>query len=555
MQVKGKKQSVRNVDKGAAKAAPKSKAKRATKVVADESPSAQQHEERERPSEKALQTLLGHTTVDARSAQAANVAQGIRPWQGKQLDVGIVADSHKVAALLPKMLCDLGGVASLSELGVRPLVASAGKDSLFNALFGRDSIRMSFDLIDSYPAVAKSTILALAKLQGVKVNPKSEEEPGRIIHENRDPAELARIREFEPGIDKWEFPYYGAIDSTPTFVNLIGEYVKRHGPAILDAKVNDAGKTVREAVEAAIGWVEGRLDDKRAGGFLWVQRANPHGIENQILEDSYDSVYDEHGKRPEGPYAPVAEQGYAYKALMTAATLLGKPALAARAEELKQRFIAKFWQDHLGTFAQAVAFEGNDTKGRAFRTVASSPGQLLTSGILDDHPELRDRMIDRLFAPDMLAGPGIRTKSTTAARFLEGGYHNGTVWPTISLEIKDGLLRSAEHVRRQANDARNAGDIDRATQLSAKSEELFARAVDLEDRAIRATAKFPYFPEFFRGSVDGKIRVNEEIVRKDIDGRMNTLEQPPQPQGWTATAMERILRRRGFIEDAARAAE
>jgi glycogen debranching enzyme len=542
MQVKGRKQSARNVAKTT-----KTKAKA---PAAEAQAPAQEHE---RPSTKAMQTLLGHTTVDARTAQAANTAQGIRPWQ-MQTDVSIVADSHKVAALLPKMLCDLGGVTSLSELGVRPLVASAGKDSLFNALFGRDSIRMSFDLIDSYPAVAKSTIKALAKLQGVKVNPKSEEEPGRIIHENRDPAELARIREFEPGIDKWEFPYYGAIDSTPTFVNLIGEYVKRHGPSILDETVNESGKTVREAVTAAVGWVEGRLDDKRAGGFLWVQRANPHGIENQILEDSYDSVYDEHGKRPEGAYAPVAEQGYAYKALMTASALLGKPELAARAEDLKERFIAKFWQDDLGTFAQAVAFDAKG-EGRAFRTVASSPGQLLTSGMLDDQPELRDRMIDRLFSPDMLAGPGIRTKSTTAARFLEGGYHNGTVWPTISLEIKDGLLRSAEHVRHQANEARAKGDIDGATKLSAKSEELFARAVDLEDRAIRATAKFPYFPEFFRGSVDGKIRVNEEVVRKEVDGRMNTLEQPPQPQGWTATAMERILRRRGFIEDVSAAAE
>src|SRR5688500_3539843 len=155
---------------------------------------------------------------------------------------------------------------------------------------------------------------------------------------------------------------------------------------------------------------------------------------------------------------------------MTATALLGKPELATRAQQLKENYVAKFWQDDLGTFAQAVAFDAKG-EGRAFRTVASSPGQLLTSGILDDKPELRDRMIDRLFAPDMLAGPGIRTKSTTAARFLEGGYHNGTVWPTISLEIKDGLLRSAEHVRHQANDARAKGDIESATKLSAKSEE------------------------------------------------------------------------------------
>jgi glycogen debranching enzyme len=479
-------------------------------------------------------------TVERKERRALTQAKqrSLEPTRGPQLNE-IQRDAMTIAKLLPEMLCSLGGVDKLSDLGIRPLVASAGKESLFNTLFGRDSIRMAVDLIDSYPKVAKATIIELAKLQGVKVNPKAEEEPGRIIHEFRSPEELEKMLEFEPNIKNWDFPYYGSVDATPTFVSLVGEYVKRHGPAILDEKFPFHGgeRTVREAVEAAVGWVQGRLDDPRAGGFLWVQRANPKGIQNQILEDSFDSVYYADGKlHPTTlPYAPVAEQGYAYKALMDAAKMgIGDSAkLEARAQKLKTDFVNAFWQEDLGTFAQAVGFDETG-HGTPMRTIASSPGQLLMSGILDDLDDQRTKMVNRLFQPDMLGGAGIRTKSTTAARFIEGGYHNGTVWPTISLEIADGLRRSAEVALKRGN----LGD----------AQDLTARAIDLEDRAIRAMAKFPFFPEFLRGGVDGKIDVNKEVIRKiDRDGHLNTLEQPPQPQGWTTTAMEKVLRRRGLL--------
>jgi len=42
--------------------------------------------------------------------------------------------------------------------------------------------------------------------------------------------------------------------------------------------------------------------------------------------------------------------------------------------------------------------------------------------------------------------------------------------------------------------------------------------------------------------------VNTAIVDRVVDGQLNRLEQPPQEyQGWTATRVWRILRRRGEI--------
>ena len=56
------------------------------------------------------------------------------------------------------------------------------------------------------------------------------------------------------------------------------------------------------------------------------------------------------------------------------------------------------------------------------------------------------------------------------------------------------------------------------------------------------------FPEFFRGEPDGSVRVNQATVDALVDGRWNRLEQPPQTnQGWTATRVWRILRRRGAL--------
>src|SRR3954451_22076803 len=87
---------------------------------------------------------------------------------------------------LRQTLCQLGQVERLEDLGqAGPLLASAGTDSLFHCLFGRDAIRMALDLLHDFPAVAQATLLELARLQGVVVRPRAEEEPGRILHEHR----------------------------------------------------------------------------------------------------------------------------------------------------------------------------------------------------------------------------------------------------------------------------------------------------------------------------------------------------------------------------------
>jgi glycogen debranching enzyme len=429
---------------------------------------------------------------------------------------------------LRRTLCDLGRVRRVSDLGRNgPLLASAGTRSLFHCLFGRDAIRMATDLLDDFPAVARATLLELARLQGVRDNPRAEEEPGRILHEHREAGDphAAILGQF------WDFPYYGSVDSTPQWVNLLAAYCDAHGRAILDEPLTDRlGRPVmlRDSLGAALSWILRRLDAPAGGGYLWVRRASPYGIPNQVWEDSSDSYYHADGTIFDfsRPYAPVAVQGYAYDALLAAADLLESSAdlpwdpaaLRRRATELRGRVLDEFWQPDLGTFALALTF-GGDSLPRPARVVASSPGHLLASRLLDgkDAAPISRRLIARLFEPDLLAGAGIRTKSTGAARFRSGSYHNGSTWPMDTGVIADGLRR---HGRDDLAD-------------------------ELEGRILRGCALVGGFPEFFRGDLDGAIRVNTVIVDAVVDGVPNRLEQPPQAnQGWTATRVWRILRRR-----------
>jgi glycogen debranching enzyme len=432
-------------------------------------------------------------------------------------------------------LCELGRVERLLDLGTNgPLLASAGAHSLFHCLFGRDSIRMATDLLEDFPAVAHSTLLELARLQGVEVNPRGDEEPGRILHEYRHPDDPHALQLSE----HWDFPYFGTVDATPQWINLLGAYAARHGSDILEERVTDRlwrNITVRDSLLSALAWIVQRLDDPAGGGFVWVRRATPFGIPNQVWEDSPDSHYFEDGALFDfnRPYAPVAVQGYAYDALLVGAELLERSPgplafepvwLRARADALRARVLTDFWQRDLRTFAQAVAVEP-DGSLRAARVVASSPGHLLGTRLLDGEAlqGIRTSLARRMIEPDLLAGAGVRTRSTSAARFRAGSYHNGSTWPMDTGVVADGYRRHGDH----------------------------GIADDLESRILEGCRQSGGFPEFFRGDRDGGVRVNVDTVDAVMDGVMNRLEQPPQAnQGWTATRVWRILRQRGAVSAA-----
>lgn len=442
-------------------------------------------------------------------------------------------ENMKLPRTIVGTICELGRVDALSSLGSNgPMVASAGQESWFNNVFGRDAIRMAFDMLPDAPDLARSTILELARLQGVNTDPHTEEEPGRILHEHRD----RWSKETAPY--GWEFPHYGAVDTTPQWINLLYAYCEKMGDELLSEAVpNLRGAPIRieQSLCRAVDWLLSRL----AGpipGFVAAQRASPTGMINQGWMDSYDALFFEDGTLfdPDRPRVLIEVQGYAYDALVCAAFLLERRGagadyllrLRAAAQTLREKLLRELWLPDLETFAIA-ALADDDGQLRVTRVSGSNPGHLLASSVLDGSSlaKRRDQVVRRLLGPDMLAPGGVRTKSTLCIRFAAGAYHNGSTWPMDTGVLADGLRRHKYQTE----------------------------ASDLEERVLAACTRIGGFPEFLRGDNSPAIRVNDEFVEsRDALGRVHLLEQPPQQtQGWTVTRVWRILRRRGFLDQEA----
>jgi glycogen debranching enzyme len=297
----------------------------------------------------------------------------------------------------------------------------------FVAPFGRDSLITSLQVLPFEPAIARGTLRFLARHQGTRDDPFTEEEPGRILHEYRR-GEMAACREI-PFI-----PYYGSVDATPLFVMLLAEYVRWTGDHAL-------AREILPALERALAWIVGT---EERGDYLTYGRRSPIGLANQGWKDSHDAIMHASGDLAGPPIAVVEAQGYKYAALLGGAELLeglgraeaGLP-LREKARHLRARFEADFWLDHEAFYALAL-----DGEGAPCRVVSSNPAHCLWTGIVASG---RARAVGgRLLADDMFSGWGLRTLSAGERRYNPMSYHNGSVWPHDTAIAAAGLRRSGQ---------------------------------------------------------------------------------------------------------------
>jgi glycogen debranching enzyme len=284
----------------------------------------------------------------------------------------------------------------------------------YSAPFGRDSIITSLQTLCVNPKIAVDTLRYLARMQGERENPNTEEQPGKIMHELRR-GELARAGEIP------HVPYYGTIDATPLFLILLHETWRWTGDEAL----------VREMLphaERALQWMD-RYGDMDGDGFLEYAKTSPNGLVNQGWKDSWDGVPFPDGTLPDPPIALVEVQGYACDAKRRMAALyhtFGNPVRAAelrrQAARMREQIIDAFWLEELGVFALAL-----DGPKRPVPTVTSNAGHLLWSRVPD--AARSRRMAERLLAPDMFSGWGLRTLSASHTVFNPMSYHDGSVWP------------------------------------------------------------------------------------------------------------------------------
>ena len=106
--------------------------------------------------------------------------------------------------------------------------------------------------------------------------------------------------------------------------------------------------------------------------------------------------------------------------------------LRAKAAALYARFNEAFWDEELGFYAYAL-----DGEKKKVLSVASNAGHCLWSGIVP--PERAKRVVERLMAPDMWTGWGIRTLSADHRAFNPYNYQTGSVWPHDNAIIAMGF--------------------------------------------------------------------------------------------------------------------
>jgi glycogen debranching enzyme len=179
-------------------------------------------------------------------------------------------------------------------------------------------------------------------------------------------------------------------------------------------------------------------------GFIeyWMRRADDY--HNQGWKDAGDAVVYPDGQIVPDPIAIVEVQGLYYEALRRAAEIyrvLGEKAKAneadVRADHLYRRFNDAFWLADDDFYAY-----GLDPAKLPIRTVASNPGQLLMTRIV---PAERVRAIaNRLMAPDMFCGWGVRTLSRDNPAYAPAMYQRGSVWPHDNAIIALGMKRYGE---------------------------------------------------------------------------------------------------------------
>jgi glycogen debranching enzyme len=294
------------------------------------------------------------------------------------------------------------------------------------AAFGRDSLLTACEALMVNPQVARGTLLALARLQATEDDPWREAEPGKIPHELRA-GELARTGRVPHS------PYFGTADATPLFLMLAGHFYR--WTADLETMTR-----LRPAFDAALHWID-EWGDRDGDGFVEYERRSPEGLVNHGWKDSADSVVHADGSLAEGPIALVEVQGYVYEAKLRIAEVydaLGEREHAERlrtqAAALRAAFNDAFWDAEEGFLV--LALDGGKAQ---VRSVASNAAHCLYCGIVDD--EKAPQIAERLMAPDMFCGWGIRTLSSDSVAYNPMSYHNGSVWPHDNAIAAAGLKR------------------------------------------------------------------------------------------------------------------
>ena len=261
----------------------------------------------------------------------------------------------------------------------------------------------------------EGVLRTLAATQATDFDPKSDAQPGKILHEMRH-GEMANLG---------EVPfrrYYGSVDATPLFLMLAGQYFERTG----DRETIEA---IWPNIEAALAWID-MFGDRDGDGFVEYHRETESGLVNQGWKDSYDAIFHADGSMAAGPIALCEVQGYVFAAKCAVAGIARAPRPRRARAKLRARSREPARcnsRQRSGARRSAPTRWRSTATKRPCRVRASNAGHALFTGIAS--PERARRVAASLMSPEGFSGWGIRTVAHGEARYNPMSYHNGSVWP------------------------------------------------------------------------------------------------------------------------------
>lgn len=297
----------------------------------------------------------------------------------------------------------------------------------FVTLFGRDSLIASYQNMLASCPLANGTLHRLAQFQASERDDWRDAQPGKILHEARF-GELAHFNRIP------HTPYFGTADATILYLIVLSEtFLWTADERIL--------RDHRDTALRCLEWID-RFGDIDQDGFQEYRSFSTQGYRNMGWKDAGDAVMYPDGRPVEPPIATCELQGYVYDAKLRMARIfemLGEPATAEQlrgdAGRLKRQFNKIFWIEEEGFYAYALAPDKEPV-----RTIASNPGHLLWSGIVEP-ADRAVRVAERLLQSDMFSGWGIRTLAENNPAYNPHEYQRGSVWPHDNSLIAAGFKR------------------------------------------------------------------------------------------------------------------
>jgi glycogen debranching enzyme len=337
-----------------------------------------------------------------------------------------VPGNPRIESLLAQASEDIASFPLLEGQPDEWLALQAGVP-LYPAFFGRDALTAGWQagLLDS-GAMLEAALARLGRLQSNRVLEWRDEEPGRIPYQVRS-GPLARL-------EKNPYAAYYADFASPLMyvISLANLFAWTGDRERLDRHWSTAVRILEWARD---------YGDGDGDGYLEYRTKSPQGTKNQGWKDSGDAIVYADGTPVRAPIATCEIQGYWYAAQMLMAILawVRKDRDLARqlwcsARALKARFNRDFWIESEGFYGLCL-----DPDKRLVSAVTSNVGHCLATGILQ-----RDRLprvVERMFAPDLFSGWGLRTLSTRHAAYDPLSYHRGSVWAVENATICFGLRR------------------------------------------------------------------------------------------------------------------